>query len=343
MALSELLLVVLFLFCSSLSARAEPALSSFPLTPHLIHEFPKETYLSSIAVRKRDGDIVLTVATTAEIFLISTDKQFKPVKLATLPGVEAAIGIVEACVDEFYIVGGNLSVTENTATAGSFSIWRLEMRTGNQPPNLTRVADIEGALLLDRVTQLDSETLLVSDTILGVIWSLNIGSGESHVVLNDTATMSPVSPSGVGVNYIHTYGNFIYYDNSEKGLMGRIPIDPRTVTATGPPEIFFKNNETLFPQGFTFRGDELWLASAINNQVLLISNATSQGSSSPSIKVVASHPNDTRFAGLTDCKFGSKPEDLERGSLYVTPIGKVGDTWTFGGSLWRLDVGPYSI
>jgi hypothetical protein len=42
----------------------------------------------------------------------------------------------------------------------------------------TMVADIKEAALLDRVTPFDSESRLVSDSILRVVWSLNTKVGE---------------------------------------------------------------------------------------------------------------------------------------------------------------------
>jgi hypothetical protein len=71
---------------------------------------------------------MVSMATTSEIYLISTNRKFKPVKLATIPGVEAAISIIETHVDEFYVVAGNLSATAKMSSRGSFSIWRPDMK-----------------------------------------------------------------------------------------------------------------------------------------------------------------------------------------------------------------------
>lgn len=318
---------------------------SFPLKPYLIHEFPLATYVNSIAVRERDGDMMVSVATTPEIFLISTDNEFEPIKVATIPRVEAAISITETSVDEFYIVAGNLSVTAKVATPGSFSVWKLDIKNGPHSVQPTKVADIKDGALLNRITSLDSETLLVSDSTLGVVWSINTMSGESCVILNDTATMAPRTPPGVGINYMSVYGDYLYYDNSEKGEISRIPIDLQNGTALGPAQVLVQNNETIFPEGFTIRKDNLWLANAAYSQLNFLpaaaAAATTRSSSPPPIQVVAGNPNDTVFAGPSDCKFGKKALDVERGSLYVTTVGKSGGNWTFGGSLWRLDVGPY--
>jgi hypothetical protein len=283
---------------------------------------------------------MVTVATTAQIYLVSTNKVFEPINVATVPGVQAALGIVETCTDKFYVVGGNLSVTDKTAEPGSFSVWKLDMTKGVRNTQLTKVAGIPDARLLDRIMQWDEDTLFISDSILGVVWSMNTRTGKSAVVLNDTATMTPITASGVGVNYLGVHGGFLYYDNSERGEISRIPVDRRTGTAVGPAEVLVKHKGELFPQGFAFRGNELWLTNAFN-QVMRISGLTRREASHPSMDVVAGSLNGTKFAGLSDCKFGSKTQDLERGSLYVSSIGKVGTQWVFGGSVWRVDAGPF--
>ena len=69
-------------------------------------------------MHKRDGDILVSVATMPEIYLISTYHIFKPVKLATIPGVEIALSIIETHVDEFYAVVGNFSVMATRSESG---------------------------------------------------------------------------------------------------------------------------------------------------------------------------------------------------------------------------------
>jgi hypothetical protein len=160
--------------CFSIPRSSAP---SFPLEPNLIHEFPLSNYVNSLAVRKRDGDIMVSVATTSEIYLISTNHKFKPVKLATIPGVAAAIGIIETHVYEFYVDASNLPATAKMSTRGSFSIWRLDMKKKVSAIQPTKVADIKEATLLDRVTPFDSESLLASDGI-GVLGRSTLSRGN---------------------------------------------------------------------------------------------------------------------------------------------------------------------
>jgi hypothetical protein len=49
---------------------------------------------------------MVTVATTAQVSLVSTKNVFEPVDGATISGVHAALGFVETCTDGFYVVGG---------------------------------------------------------------------------------------------------------------------------------------------------------------------------------------------------------------------------------------------
>ncbi|KIX03759.1 uncharacterized protein Z518_07312 [Rhinocladiella mackenziei CBS 650.93] len=314
---------------------------SLPLEPVLIHDFPLGTYVNSLAIRKQDGDILVTLASIPQVYLISTRDEFEATKVATIPGVQAALSIVETQVNEFYVVAGNLSVTEKTSEKGSYSVWKLDMRKKDRSVEPAKVADVTDAALLDKATPLDSTRLLIPDSILGSVWMLNIKSGQSRVVLNDTASMSPVTPSGVGINSVGIHGDFLYYDNSQKGSISRVPIDLQTATPVGPVEPLFQNNDTVFAQGFAFRGNSLWLANGFD-EINLFSGATSPQISTPlATEVVAGSPNETTFVGPSDCKFGRKPLDLKRGSLYVTTTGKSSEGYVYGGSLFRVDLGPH--
>ena len=125
-----------------------------------------------------------------------------------------------------------------------------------------------------------------------------------------------------------------------RGQTNRIPISSATATATGLAQVLIQSNETLYPQGFTFRKNDLWLANARFNQIDLFHDELVANASLPlSFELVAGSPNETVFAGPTDCEFGREPRDQKRGSMYVTTCGISGGKYTFGGSVWRLDVG----
>jgi len=88
----------------------------------------------------------------------------------------------------------------------------------------------------------------------------------------------------------------------------------------------------------------LWLANPIYNKTDLIFDAAIAQVPSPlPYEAAARSPNDTVFTGPTDCKFGRKPLDRKRWSIYVTTTGKHGQNYTFGGSLFRLDVGEWFL
>ena len=81
--------------------------------------------------------------------------------------------------------------------------------------------------------------------------------GESLVILDGRASMAPQTLSGVGINYMSIYGDYIYYENSEKGEISRIPIDPQNGTALGPAQVLVQNNGTIFPEIFATHKNNL--------------------------------------------------------------------------------------
>jgi hypothetical protein len=151
--------------------------------------------------------------------------------------------------------------------------------------------------------------------------------------------MTPFMPSGIGINFVSAHGDFLYYDSSQRRQISRIPTDLRTGTATGDAQILLQSNETMDPQGSTFRKTNLRLANAIFNEINLLPSATKvERISLQSVKVVAGDPRDTIFVGPTDRKFGKKALDVKRGSLYVTTTELSGHNWTYGDSSgdWTL-------
>lgn len=65
------------------------------------------------------------------------------------------------------------------------------------------------------------------------------------------------------------------------------------------------------------------------------------GTGTVTLDVVAGARNDKSNTGWTSAQFGTKKEDVERGSLYVTtdggPMNYIYQNWTARGMLIRLD------
>jgi hypothetical protein len=122
--------------------------------------------------------------------------------------------------------------------------------------------------------------------------------------------MTPIMPAGIGINYVSVHGDFLYSDNPRRQI-SRILIDLHT--GTRDAQILLQGNVTMYPQGFTFNKNNLWLPNAIFNEINLLPSATKmERNSLQSAKVVTGDPSDTIFAGPTECKFGKRALDVKR-------------------------------
>ena len=122
-----------------MSANSTPLSSrttSPPLTTQTIYQFPNQTWLENIAIR-RTGQILVTVLSAPELWQVTLDPKnsqhalnvnsSKSLASATLvhriPDVTGLLGIVEMQQsDVFYAVAGNFSYDTYTSTSGSYSI-----------------------------------------------------------------------------------------------------------------------------------------------------------------------------------------------------------------------------
>jgi sugar lactone lactonase YvrE len=128
----------------------------------------------------------------------------------------------------------------------------------------------------------------------------------------------------VGVNGIKVHDGYLYFTNSGKGTLGRVPISTVSGVVTGPAEVLVSG---IQPDDFTIgRGGLAWIAqSAINTLSVLLKDGT--------VVDVLGSANELTIGGPTACLFGKKGQLFcttnggFRRELMARPQGK---------GLWRL-------
>lgn len=323
------------------AADLSPIIRTASIAPTIIHEFPKGTWVENLVIRESSGDAIVTLLSEPEVWLISTNNSFEPTLLASFPGNLGCLGIVELGLDVFYVAVGNWSAKTATATPGTWSIWELDLSQHEFQKKL--IAKLPGAGFLNGITTLNpfAGTILVADSIFSAVWSINTRSGMVDAI-NVTA-MAPepsLAPLRLGVNGIRVVGDYLYFDNSDTAAFYRIPIDPVTGLVKGIAETIVDNIfENVIVDDFTidFAGNA-WVVSG-RGEVLFLGNATS--GTTKNIQIIAGSKVDTSITGHTAAKFGTRRDDLERGSLYATTSGGAVNyffgNWTAGGMVLRYD------
>lgn len=326
------------------------------LSPNIVHEMPKGTWLENLAIRQTDGNALVTDLSAPDIYFFSTTTQFEPIKIASLPEATGCLGIAELSLDVFYVIAGNWSNTTVTSTPGSYSIWQVDMQSwswdseGHENPTVSKVVDLPDSGFLNGMDVLNpvSGVLLVGDSSNGVVWSVNVRTGQISVAINDTS-MAPIPKSDggfdLGINGVQIRDNYLYYSNSDHATLHRIPIDVRVGFATGPAEQLANfSGMGLFPDDFAidFFGN-IWMTLDVGSGLALLRNATATSfvEKNTTLEVVANSTQNPRIQGWTSARFGKKRDDVAQQSIYVTTNGGAAnyanESWVGGGMLVKLD------
>lgn len=197
-----------------------------PLPVEVVHDFPTGTWIENLAIR-RNGQIIATDNTEPNVYLVDPFRDGETVLLATMNDTASLLGIVEARPDIFYLCSANYS-SAKLEGYGENNIYKLDM-TGfdHRDPSsakVMKIASLPGAIALDGLTYLhQSNLLLSSDFLAGVVWSINPDTGEIAVPINNTYTRSP---GAFGINGLRLKGNdTLYFTNSGQGTVGRVQIN----------------------------------------------------------------------------------------------------------------------
>lgn len=131
-------------------------------------------------------------------------------------------------------MAGNYTPGTINAVPGSFAIWSLNLTSTT--PVVKKIVSIPGASALNGMTiGLSSNILLVADSVLGAVWSVNIASATSFLAIQNS-NFNPTSTFPLGINGVHVRGPALYFTNSAQGLFGLITINANG-TAAGSVQI----------------------------------------------------------------------------------------------------------
>lgn len=223
--------------------------------------------LENLALRS-NGDILATSVASPTLFGLSSQGEHPPVPIAEIPGVTSLLGIAELEKDVFYVVGSNLTSTEN-----SNGVWRVDIRdfqaapngTVVQPASTSLVTRIPSALQLNGMARLasnDSQNLLISDSSQGNVIRLNVETGAVETVIEE-AEMAPLTTGlSIGVNGIRIRDSKLYFVSLDQGLFAAVPISLASGATVGPVETLASN--ITFGDDFALSEDGRWAYVATN-------------------------------------------------------------------------------
>lgn len=134
-----------------------------------------------------------------------------------------------------------------------------------------KVVDIPAAGVLNGMTLLSKTegTILMADSTKGLVWRLNVRSGDYATTINDTLLKPNASATPpFGVNGVHVINSVLYFSNTNYGIIGKFPIS-HDGYPTGPGV----NISTSVPNADDFAVDScgsIWLCENVGNSLVRV-------------------------------------------------------------------------
>lgn len=236
-----------------------------------------------------------------------------------LEPANSVLGITETTPDVFVVGVGFMNTSDNSGGNGTWSIRFIDLCSKQWEPRhhrpsagpqakVQKMTNISSAIFLNGLTTLPSSpsTVIVADSALGAIYSVDTITGACNIVLDEPA-LKPLrsAPVLLGVNGIQVSADrkYLYFTNSfQAPLLGRIPI-AFNGTAAGPVETIVEKADVILNVGFQADDfalaahDTAWVTGDPSGYLLKV---TPDGN----LTRVLGDNNSTLIAGVTAAAFG---------------------------------------
>lgn len=194
-----------------------------PTAATTVHQFPNQTWAENLAIRSNGQILVTTLAKSVKLWQIDPFNGRDSIVVHEWSNETALTGIAEVEPDVFAVVVSDLSLSP--VRFGSYEVWRVDLR--RDFPNVSLITPIPEAKLLNGMAAFNrvDGTVLIADSLLNSIWSLNTRTGTYAQVIRAGPTISEDSNSTVelSVNGVHVFGEHIYFDNTATETFFRVP------------------------------------------------------------------------------------------------------------------------
>lgn len=212
---------------TSASTSSAPALST-------VYQFPAGSgaWVENIAERA-NGQLLITRMFTPELWLIDPSSGSAQL-LYSFPGANSVTGITPTGnADEFAVAVGNVDAATFTPEAGSWSTWKVSLKGTKATASL--ITKLPEAKFLNGMGFFHSgkaKGLLITDSVVGGIWAIDLATGASSLALQDDAMLAPAGATfAVGIDGFRIKGNSLYYTVFAGGVLRRLDVEFPTAAA----------------------------------------------------------------------------------------------------------------
>ncbi|KAK1749930.1 hypothetical protein QBC47DRAFT_395238 [Echria macrotheca] len=304
------------------------------MTTKVVFQLPNiGTFFENIAV-SADGSLLTTRVDAPEVWRIDP-KTGEGSLLLTLPApLRSATGIAELAPSVFALGAGIYDMTPEGGgpVPGSMEFWTFEFITPGDPvqaqSTLRRVCAVPEAVLLNGLCKWDDTTAIGVDSGRGTVYKVDIVSGTCETILQDDLTAPSADfPVPIGINGIKRFRGHLYFTNSSRMSLYRVPVDQRTARPTGPVELvasgFACDDFAVSEDGIS-----AYVATHATHMVVRVALDPAVAMTEGAVTVAGS-PDSLDLGGSTSCAFGRGETD--RRTLYVTTSGAL--SFPVGGTM----------
>lgn len=206
---------------STSTSSSAPALST-------VYQFPAGSgaWVENIAERS-NGQLLITRMFTPELWLIDPSTGAASL-VYSFPDANSVTGITPTGnADEFAVAVGTVDAATFTPEAGSWSTWKVTLRGNDATASL--ITKLPNAKFLNGMGSFDagkSKGLLITDSVVGGIWAVDLATGASSLAVQDDTMLAPAGATfAVGIDGFRIKGNSLYYTVFAGGVIRRLDVE----------------------------------------------------------------------------------------------------------------------
>ncbi|ESZ99510.1 hypothetical protein SBOR_0075 [Sclerotinia borealis F-4128] len=262
------LLTTTLLSLTTASPSAKPSAPSLLLPVTELRSFGGNTWAENVAIRS-NGQLLVTRFDTPILQLLDPTNKTAPITLHTFNTTRYSglTGIAETTPgSDIFYVGLQTPTTALLIKSTNFSnaIFKVDLNNFSSKansivsaPTISHIIDIPESMLINGMSALDSEHILIADSTLGQVYNLDVSIPSYTTPLKPPSMGAPPNASSpIGINGIHYLSPYLYFDSLAASTLNRIPIAPITAlpigdsvllaNVAGPDDFAIREDGTIF-------------------------------------------------------------------------------------------------
>lgn len=234
---------------------------------HLITQLPQNAWFEGFAIRPNGYILVSRLDEPVLYTFDAEDREAEPQEVHTFSD---ATGLINLCPipgrnDEYAVISGMPDIDAMQFNNMDYTVWRVAF-TSNTDVTVTKMADLGDYGFSIGIIPASEHTLLVADTFLNRICTLDIATGTSTVLVEDQS-MKAVDGAPFGLNRLRIAVGYVWFTNTSAGTLCRFPIsiEGPKVKATGPVQVLCDDVEHCDGLAIAADASAAWTASMSND------------------------------------------------------------------------------